>query len=362
MTWLKEIEPDFRLKFSKISDVDVVLITPPISDVEWTREKLIYRSSIWTMDQKPVSLSFPKFFNWGEKSDIVPECTDLGGTKIVSKIDGSALIVSQFSGQKIIRTRGSFSVDHLPNRDEIDIFRSTYPSAFDNDLINSGDATIIYEWVSPENQIIVKYENPDIYLVGGIKHDGHTLLSQEELDQLSSEWGVRRPEYHTFSSIPELLGAVSGWSGEEGVCLYYDGDQSIKKIKSLDYIKRHSFKQHLSEKAIVDMFLKWGRPTKEEFLDRVENEFDFECRKLAEEHIEPIYSSVKKVKDSVFEAYKKVTEVRDMERKDAATIIKGVFGGSPYSFIAFKLLDGSNIDGLLSNDNLYRKLLLENLN
>src|ERR1035437_1432235 len=163
-------EQGFTIKPCTISGEECVLIVGNSFGINWTRENLIYRSSIWAIkDNRPISLSFRKFFNWGEKSALIPEPAMIKQTALLSKIDGSAFIISKFKKEIITRTRGTISIEDSDfiNKDEAENFKQQYPKIFSNDLINSEDYSIICEWYSPNNVIVLNYgDQPKLFLTG----------------------------------------------------------------------------------------------------------------------------------------------------------------------------------------------------
>jgi hypothetical protein len=89
-----------------VGEHECFLVQPIHFGAVWTKGNLIYRSSLWDKDGNPVSLSFPKFFNWDEKPDIFPAPSDLKNAKLMEKLDGccdgdTVLITNQ--GEKTIR-------------------------------------------------------------------------------------------------------------------------------------------------------------------------------------------------------------------------------------------------------------------
>lgn len=290
-------EEEFRVVEYEIAGDKCYLITPQPWFFDWTPDNLHLRSSIWNSKGEPVSLSYPKFFNLGESPDINPFDGNLDGCSLVEKVDGSTLIVSKYKGELIVRTRGRLDAKLMPNGKEIDIFLDKFnKSSLSKDNPNdSWDYSYIFEWCSPNNQIVIGYPEPEFYYTGCIMHDWYMLVQQEvldcEADQSVLETGIefKRPNRYKFNSMSELLKTVESWEGKEGICLYYNRDKCIRKIKSPWYLKLHAFKSNCNLKTITELYFDWDKPQEEEFRGKLEKQFDHECLVAADSLVTVFY-------------------------------------------------------------------------
>ena len=84
----------------------VYLVIPKHIGVTWNPENSIFRSSVWDVEGNPVSLSFKKFVNWGEKPDQFPVPSSLNGCVVMEKLDGccdeNTILVTE-TGEKTIK-------------------------------------------------------------------------------------------------------------------------------------------------------------------------------------------------------------------------------------------------------------------
>lgn len=99
---------EFDLRMGKIGGETVVLVIPHGFPKYPTRDWLRFRSSVWTMDGRPVSLGFLKFFNLGENIQLVPDPTDkdLDTAEFMEKLDGCCdenTIIHTEDGDKTIK-------------------------------------------------------------------------------------------------------------------------------------------------------------------------------------------------------------------------------------------------------------------
>ena len=307
-------ETQFRILESSFYDVKAFLITPKSIKVKWTKKNLKYRSSMWTEKGDPISLGFPKFFNWAEGPNIRPAPSDLEAVNIVEKIDGSCLIVSPnpiWDKPPVIRTRGTFSAYEMPNGSELTTLQQQYPKCFDPMPGHS----YIFEWMSPDNQIIIPVTKPDIKLIGIVRHDDYSLYTQDELDNAADVMDVVRPRRYSFDTPEEMIEAVAEFEGTEGVCVYYNKDQWIRKIKSTWYLALHRMKSDLgTQERVIEVYFALGKPSYQEFMERISETFDYEVIKMARGHISRVCDAVKEVNKIVEGMHRFVKKMEGIER------------------------------------------------
>lgn len=317
----------------------------------WNNHNLMYRSSIWNYSGDLISAGYPKFFNLEEKPHITPFNGNLYGCSIIEKIDGSCLIVSKYRGQFIFRTRGSIDAREMPNGHEIDYLVQKYDTFF-NKLRNGPDSikeSYIFEWVTPQNKIVIGYTEPDLYLTNIIDHENYTLRDQESLDIFAQMNGFKRPARYYFNSLSEMLNSISSWCGQEGCCLYYDNDQHIRKVKSSWYLKLHAFKSNCNQKTLLSLWFEWDKPTIEEFKRKIESVFDYECVKMSEPTINCLFEKaiIPTVK-VINEITEYVNQFKDIDQKTFAQNLMTKFGKSEAS-VGFAIRKNSKANKAIRN-------------
>ena len=349
----------FYVNEHKIGDEVVFLVTPKEMGCEWSQENKIFRSSVWNSKGELISASFPKFVNYGEKPEVFPVPTSLNNTTIVEKVDGSTLIVSKYKGQFIKRTRGSMDATQMEkNGFEIELLMDKYPTitkggtAFYNSYDDDWSFSLIFEWVSPINKIVLSYNEADIKLIGIIDHHDYSLWTQVALNGASKQLGVSRPKTYTFNTITDLITTVQSWVNLEGVCWYHSNGQSIHKIKSYQYLKCHAFKSNLSINNTMEMWFELNKPDYDGFMKLVTDKFDWECAKMVEENIKKILAAYDSVKVMIDQWKLFVTPLKSKSRKDAAEIILTV--NQKYSSYLFKLLSNKELE-----DGDLKKIIVE---
>lgn len=352
---IKDIDRDnFLVHEHEIAGETCYLVQPQHIGCSWNAENKIFRSSIWNSKGEPVSLSFPKFVNWGEKPDLFPVPQSLDGCELMEKMDGSTLIVSRYKGQLIIRTRGTSDATKLNNGFEIEILKQKYPKVFDfSGLPDTHNFSYVYEWVSSVNKIVVAYNDcPDIFLTACINHNDYSFLSQSELDNIADNMDVKRPNRYKFNTIQEMLKAVEVFKGVEGICLYSKDGQEIHKIKGLEYLALHRFKSNATLENTVDLYFELNRPSYSEFEKQLVEKFDFECFKMVQGYASNICDAMKEVQN-IINGFKTFAEkVKGLSRKDAAVLVMQAYGETNRASFVFNIIDGK----ILDNDKV-KKLL-----
>jgi hypothetical protein len=358
---LSDIPEDFVTRPVEIAGEMCYLVFPPHIGTKWTKDTLIFRSSVWNSDGELISAGFKKFFNWGEQPDLsyTPfSMTANGGVKLLEKIDGSTLIVSKYKGELITRTRGTIDASIMENSHELDSLKEKYPKAFDNGPLNSGEFSFIYEWVTPNNRIVLRYPEPDIYLIGVIIHEMYGMVPQWRLDEVAQDFGLKRPKYYNFNSLKEMHEAVEAFKGVEGLCVYCNHDQDIRKVKGVDYLARHRMKDELgSFERVVDFYFTQGRPNFNDFYQAIVDTVDWETAEECRGDASRIVDGMKEVNKIVEGMHKFVAPLKadlKMPRKEEATRIFQSYGNTNRASYVFKILDGKDLE-----DKEYKKLLYQ---
>ncbi len=278
----------------------------------------------------------------------------------VEKLDGSCLIVSKYNGELIIRTRRALA-ENMLNGHEIALFKEKYPDVFNHDMLDEG-VTFVFEWTTDTNVIVVRYEEPDIRLIGAIKHYDYSYYTQNSLDGLAAfSLGVTRPRGFQYESLEDMLAKVADLRGEEGVCVYYNNDQHIRKIKGEWYNSVHCFRNAMNLKNIVELYFVLEQPGYKAFCEAITNQYTYEGFMMAQPLISQISDGmvkVKKITDGMkrFVERLKNTPLQFSSRKLQADHIISSYGETNRADIVFSILDGKE-----PNKNQLKKLLFQTL-
>lgn len=335
----------FNFKDCTIAGDECVLVTPKDMGVVWTDENKYFRSSIWRKsDMKLMSASWRKFTNYGEQPDFepLPPKTPI---RAITKIDGSCIIVSNPTGELIVRTRGTVDASMLPNGHEIEFLKKKYPKAFDNSFLDCGLYSLLFEWTTPTNRIVLKEsEEPTLWLTGMIFHPTYTYVDQHNLTQYAEEFGVERPK--TFSvvfdgDIEWLKKKIEPLEDIEGVVIYDDlTGQTLKKLKTSRYLFLHRI--FTGVKTVDHLFDIWkdsGYLFYYDFKEYLAEQYDHELVVSLNDLIEELFV----IRDKISVITKDINEFvnqgdfKSKPRKEQAQEILATWG--KWSGVAFNILD-----------------------
>lgn len=350
---------DFNIKECEFAGDACIWVFPKLEGTSWNSKNEVLRSSIWRKsDGELVSAGFKKFFNWEQKPEIHPAPTTLHNKIVcVEKLDGSCLIVTKYKGVLITRTRRALTSNLLNGHELETVLKAKYPKAFDNLLLDSEKYSLLFEWVTPSNQIVIRVDEPEIYLTGVIAHDDYSYIPQAELDKLALELGVKRPKHKKYSDIEHMLTDTTALKGEEGICVYYGNEQHIRKVKSDWYITIHNFRNEMNLKNIVDLYLTNGMPSFHEFCAQVENQYTYEGLLQAKSLISQICDAKTKV-DKIIEGMHNFIERQTVKtRKEMAGLIIGAYGLTSRADIVFTLYDKKPLETKQIKKLLFQSLI-----
>lgn len=195
-----------------------------------------------------VSLCMEKFFNVGE-NPLAPAREDLTSERIkrvVVKSDGSLITVFRdVNGNTIMKSKGSFNSEHVQRAREI-YFSDESKSEREltekilDDFKDRG-VSVNFEYTSPENLIVVRYEKPELQFLSIVTHDTgeiHSMAAKENI--------LENFDYED----------VLKWVGREGVVIYMDrpnvgsGCQAVK-LKSEWYLSLHRVRDEITNPVKV---------------------------------------------------------------------------------------------------------------
>jgi hypothetical protein len=350
----------FKFKDCTIAGDECWLINPNDMSTAWDDDNARFRSCIVRKsDNFVVSQGFAKFTNFGERPDFQP-WDNSWKIEARHKIDGSLLIVSKYKGELIIRTRGTVDARQLDNGHEIDLLIKKYPKAFDNHLLYVEHYTLLYEWTTPTNIIVLReHDEPTLTLVGVVDNIDSVYYSQRALDLFAKDLSVNRPEKYEYNSVEECILDVAAWSGKEGVVLYSPDGQTLKKIKADEYCELHKLATGIKGiKQVLDVFLASPKFVEEkEFYNYISTTLDFEIAEKCKDFIGEVTEAYGKFIHSVNTVERAMEYISKLDsRKKQAMAIQEHWDGWLIP-CAFSLLDNKPLD-----DKLVKKSMEKILN
>lgn len=227
---------------------------PPVSDRE-TAIRRELRGLIFNTDGEVVGRRFHKFFNQGEKPETDPVKLPWSQDYwFMEKLDGS-MVSGQWYKDKYVyfskmgETFVSDQVEAWLAKDQSR--RDRYDSL--NAVCNEYGATVIYEWVSPENRIVVDYKEPNLIVTAIRYNHSGNYLSPLGSERFAHNFGVPHAKVYPGIEINRYLAQMN--EGEEGIVVVFENGERVK-IKTEWYLRLHKVKSFFdSEKSIVELIL-----------------------------------------------------------------------------------------------------------
>lgn len=345
MNYLQLDRAQFNFKEGVFCGRESTLVNPRASDGDiWTPDNLHNRSAIYDNETgELLSCSFFKFFNNSQAQHLYPDPNDFTDWYIESKEDGSTCIVDYHNNQFNIRTRGCISYLQQDNRDDFEELPKLYPKAYPM-ISNNKDYTFLFEILTPNRRIVLPQKKIDFIFIGAINKKTLTYLTPQELDTLAIAADLKRPKRYQFSTIKEICETVTPWEGIEGVVLNYNNGQNKVKFKSDWYKLKHRLISGFTNiKNLIEMFVKLGCPSEQEFFNQIKEEIDFETASDLEPQIKNICDSFSLIKEKQQKCRDLIERIKGLSRKEQALDITQHYSDWRRAY-SFSLLDGREMD------------------
>ncbi len=358
---------EIDMELFKVAEKDGLRLVIPqhsaaVSNEAWGRDNLWWRSRVESVkNSDTVSQGFGKFFNLGQGPDGLRIDAETiltairANQRVVAtlKYDGSCLIRSVYQGEVMFRTRGSFSYEYHDNaNNEMGIFLDKYPLLLDP--MWQTDKSLLFEWLTPDFQIVIKYEEPDLRLLGAVHH-GHRhfshlrYLTMKELELISTESEIPLIEYHVIDSVQawhHFYRDVVDHREIEGYVLRLNDEQDLVKVKAEPYLTKHGVKSNLSFKSMVEFWLQHGQEgIYHSILGQLEKLYDEEIVMWALPFVDNLFVAVEAWTHASEKLEWQVEEHRHWARKDFAIKMQKEYKDDKTLFgIAMQLWQNKDIE------------------
>lgn len=170
---------------------------------------------------KIIARPFHKFFNLGEKPASSMEALDWSASiDVMDKLDGSMIHPALIDGKLWLMTRKGITDTALQAMEEADYDENVMIA-----YINMG-YTPIYEYVSPNNRIVLDYAKPELVMIGLREtiSGGYAPLQKDRSQRIGDP--------KSFVDMARNL------KGKEGFVLAWENGHRVK-IKADDYVQLH---------------------------------------------------------------------------------------------------------------------------
>lgn len=284
----------------------------------WTDETLQCRGLITDKEGNIVARPFPKFFNFQEYIDRIPD----ESFDVYEKLDGSLGILYFYNNEPFIATRGSFTGEQAI--EATTMLKSLYPHS-----INKLDQTLTYlfEIIYPKNRVVVNYgEERSLTLLGVID----TKIGEERpLDQFHD---LTFPLVKKIDGLNLIVIRDIRESNKEGFVIRFKSGFRLK-FKFEEYVKLHGIVTQVTAKRVWEMVKE--NKSFYEFINNIPDEL-FAWIKEQEELFKEKYNAIEKESRSSLDEV--LASSDKTNRKELAQkILK-----CSYPFVIFSMLDNKN--------------------
>lgn len=260
-------------------------VKPPADwKVEWelSHESAIRRECrgmIFDRSGKIVRRPYHKFFNLNEREETLEKHVTLDQDHcIMQKLDGSKISCFMLDDGNV---RFGTKMGETPICEPVKEFftRASPWTRFARAQIEEG-YTPIFEWCTPENQIVIYYDRPQLIATASRHMITGEYLDYEDLHRVSWAFNVpvvKRYEWDAAGSF-YVACAVKEMVDDEGVVIAFDDGMRVK-VKSDWYVAIHKMKDHiLYERNVIPLIL-------EEKMDDVLPHITDQDKKRMEEYV-----------------------------------------------------------------------------
>lgn len=244
----------------------------------WTPETHICRGLIIdTTDDRVVARPFIKFHNIdepGAPESALPALLELRGPiEATEKLDGSLIVLWFDRHAEVWRcsTRGSFTSTQA--RDA-----TTWIAAHLDTSALFPQWTYLFEWIAPHNRVVIRYDQPELRLIGAIMIDGHDCGARQ-LRVIAKRMGLVSVRETEVTSLVDFIAQTKSLVGVEGWVLRWPDGFRVK-VKTEEYLRLHRIISFFGPERVREMLLTGGLG---EYIAALPDEFQDEARAIAED-------------------------------------------------------------------------------
>lgn len=201
-----------------------------------------------------VSRKFDRFFNYGEAPDLYADFS-FDDAIVMEKADGSLIGVyhNPKTGRWEISTRGMAKAEgeHLFGGTWRQKVQEAFGFKDEDDFQKRCDdifwhaSTYIFEYCSPENRIVTKYDEAHMVLTGIRRKDGTEaeFIEDQYIGLAFGDLRVRSPKIYSAENMDELVEYANSLPNlEEGFVVRCQKTNKRVKIKSKTYLVAHKLR------------------------------------------------------------------------------------------------------------------------
>ena len=215
--------------------------------VDWSdKETRAARGLILDDNGNIIARPFEKFFNLNEllnRDNYSNEVQDLssaddGAIEVSDKRDGSLVIAFNHNGKLKFASSGSLDSRHTK------MFNIAARKLWDEELFNkveelSKTYTLLFEYTSPDNRIVLDYDKERIVLIGIRETETGKDFTMKETKEITKGFGLEYVDLLELNTMEEIMEYTSSQEGIEGVVVLFTKTMKRIKIKTKEYLDNH---------------------------------------------------------------------------------------------------------------------------
>lgn len=188
-----------------------------------------------------VSMSFPRFFNFGESeaADI-----DWRGARAEKKEDGTLITIYCHEGEWFVQTRGTAAGEAKMKNGKNDygtIVKAFLTRKFKNlkwhDPFVGSHLCYVFEFVSPHNKIVTPYSYSDLVLLTIFDKNKVAELPEGSVQEFANFDGFSRPKSKIIDDISDAVKWIGDMEEVEEGLVIVDKHGRRVKMKNLEYLR-----------------------------------------------------------------------------------------------------------------------------
>lgn len=203
---------------------------------------------------KLLSRKFHKFYNIGETEETslenVISLIQNNKHQVFEKLDGSMITPLLVDG--VVRWATKMGITEVSMQTETWLVNYPEYSRFAKEWIEAG-YTPIFEWCSPQNQIVIKYEESKLVLLA-MRHNSSGTYFNHNILKMACDMNnipvVKNFDYDDVYSFQQFIEYTKTQENQEGYVIRFD-DGRMVKIKSDWYVQLHKVKSVFSQENNV---------------------------------------------------------------------------------------------------------------
>lgn len=190
---------------------------------------------------------FEKFFNFGEKGTY--DTVDWSIPHIVmDKRDGSMIAPFILNGAVRLGTRAGIT-EHSLKAEERHL---SYGFAEINRLLLNRGLTPIYEWTSPDNRIVLPYEDEELRVLAIREMETGNYLDWKQVENFAKNAGIKTVDKFDMQLSPDSIFKFRELKeGVEGYVVFFPSVGLHIKIKTEEYSKMHRAVSFLDRENMI---------------------------------------------------------------------------------------------------------------